>query len=79
MGRCLDISEGGLGVEIARRIAVGTHVRVHADWVSLNGAATVRHVTAVGGVFQLGLELKQPLSPEVLAAIVAPGPKGDES
>ncbi len=79
MGRCLDISEGGLGVEIARRIAVGTQVRVHADWVSLDGAATVRHIAPGGGVFQLGLQLKQPLSPEVLATIVAPGPAGGES
>jgi hypothetical protein len=56
MGRCLDISVGGLGVEVAKRIHVGTSVRVRADC----------------GVFQLGLELKQPLPPEVLAKVVTP-------
>jgi hypothetical protein len=76
MGRCLDISEGGLGVEVASRISVGTEVRVHADWITLDGAATVRHITRAGGVFQLGLELKRPLPPEALAMVVAPGPKG---
>jgi hypothetical protein len=79
MGRCLDISEGGLGVEVARRISVGTEVRVRADWITLDGAATVRHITQGGGVFQLGLELKRPLPPEALATVVAPGPKGGQS
>jgi hypothetical protein len=71
MGRCLDISEGGLGVEVARRIFVGTEVRVQADWVILDGVATVRHSRELGGVFHLGLQLKQPLRPEILAELVA--------
>ncbi len=43
MGRCLNVSAGGLGIEVAKRIPVGTEVRVRADWVKLDGAATVRH------------------------------------
>jgi hypothetical protein len=70
MGRCLDISVGGLGVEVAKRIPVGTEVRVRADWVNLDGAATVRHIRERGGVFHTGLELKRPLSPEVLAKVI---------
>jgi len=72
MGRCLDISISGLGVEVAKRIPVGTEVRVRADWVSLDGAAMVRRVREGGGAFQMGLELKRPLSPEVLATVVTP-------
>jgi hypothetical protein len=79
MGRCLDISVGGLGVEVARRIAVNTVVKVRAGWVSLDGPATVRHIMQVGGVFQLGLELKHPLPPEVLAKLVASNPEAGES
>jgi PilZ domain len=72
MGRCLDISEGGLGVEVARRISVGTEVRVRADWVKLDGVATIRHSRERGGVFHVGLQLKQPLLPEILAKVVTP-------
>ncbi len=61
MGKCLDISVGGLGVEVAKRIPVGTEVRVRADWVNLDGVATVRHIRERGGVFHTGLELKRPL------------------
>jgi hypothetical protein len=74
MGRCLDISVGGLGVEVAKRIRVGTEVRVRADWVNLDGAATVRHSREQGGVFHIGLELTRPLPPEVLAKVVTPDP-----
>jgi hypothetical protein len=74
MGRCLDISEGGLGVQVARRISVGTEVRIRADWVNLDGEATIRHIRRGGGVFQLGLELKQRLAPEFLAKLVASAP-----
>jgi hypothetical protein len=73
MGRCLDISVGGLGVEVARRISVGTEVRVRADWVKLDGIATIRHSRERGGVFHLGLELKRPLPPEALANMNTPG------
>ena len=76
MGRCLDISVTGLGVEVARRIFVGTEVRVRADWMNLDGIATVRHSRERGGVFQIGLELKRPLSPEILAKVIPPDQDG---
>jgi PilZ domain len=69
MGRCLDISVTGLGVEVAKRIPVGTEVRVRIDWLNLDGAATVRHIREGGGVFNIGLELKQALPPEALAKL----------
>jgi PilZ domain len=72
MGRCVDISEGGLAVLLSKRIFVGTQVRVRADWVKLDGPATVRHSREVGGVFQLGLQFKRPLSPEILATVIVP-------
>jgi hypothetical protein len=79
MGRCLDISEGGLGVEIASRISVDTVVTVRAEWANLDSTATVRHITQRVGVFQLGLELKQPLPPEVVKKLVAPGSEENKS
>ena len=67
MGKCVDISMGGLGVEVALRIPVGTEVKVRAEWVNLDGSATVRRASRRGAVFQIGLQLKHPLDPDVLA------------
>jgi hypothetical protein len=72
MGRSFDISEHGLGVEIAIRISVDSVVTVRAEWAQLDNTAIVRRIVPRGGVFQLGLELKQPLAPEVLAQLVDP-------
>jgi len=73
MGRCFDISEKGVGVEIANLISVGTEVSVRAEWANLNTAATVRHIARRGGALQLGLELKQPIPPEFLAKLSLAG------
>jgi len=73
MGKCFDISANGLGVEMTSRISVGTKVTVRAEWAHLNSSATVRHIAQKGGVFHLGLELKQPFAPEFLAGLVLPG------
>jgi hypothetical protein len=32
----------------------------------------VRHSRETGGVFQLGLQFKRPLSPEILAQVITP-------
>jgi hypothetical protein len=50
---------------------VGTEVKVHADWIDLNGKAVVRRITPGGGVFQLGLELDTPLPGAALMKILA--------
>jgi hypothetical protein len=75
MGKCLDISVSGLGVQVARRISINTEVRVRADWMTLDGAAIVRHVQERGGVFQIGLQMQQPLRPETLEQLVGLGPE----
>jgi hypothetical protein len=75
MGRCLDISEGGLGIEIANQISVDTEVTVRAEWANLDSTATVRYAQTENGVWHLGLELKQPLTPEVIAEVAAPSPQ----
>jgi hypothetical protein len=66
LGRCLDVSEQGLGLELSARIPVGSFVRVRAYRLNLDGSATVRHVTRRPGGYGLGLELSQPLDPDVL-------------
>lgn len=79
IGRCLDISEGGLGIEIATRISVNTEVTVRAEWANLDSTATVRHLAQRAGVFHLGLELKQRFPPEVVTKLVAQGSNEDKS
>jgi len=70
MGRCLDISAGGVGVELVRRIPTHTEVRVRTGWLDLDCAATVRHIADRGGVFHVGLQWKQPLRADILAGLV---------
>jgi len=69
LGRCLDVSEQGLGLELSARIPVGSFVRVRAYRLNLDGSATVRHVTRRPGGYGLGLELSQPLEPDVLSEL----------
>jgi len=66
LGRCLDVSEHGLGLELSARIPVGSFVKVRAYKLNLDGSATVRHVSRRPGGYGLGLELSQPLDPDVL-------------
>ena len=43
LGRCLDISEQGVGLTLHKRIPVGSFVKVQADSLSLDCSAIVRH------------------------------------
>jgi PilZ domain-containing protein len=68
-GKCLDISQGGLHVEITQEIPVGTRVMLSVEKLKLTGPAVVKHVARRGGKFDLGLELSQALHEQTLAAI----------
>ncbi len=70
LGRCIDVSERGVGFVLPARIPVGSFVRVKAFALNLDGSAMVRHVTRRDGVYMMGLELSTPLNSDVLAELV---------
>jgi len=72
LGRCLDVSERGLGLHLSTRIPVGSFVRVKAYRLKLDGSATVRRVLREAGGYILGLELSEPMDSDVLADLSAP-------
>lgn len=54
--RCLDASEGGLRLELLKKIEAGSYVNVKAEKYKLNASARVRNVTARGLRYRVGLE-----------------------
>ena len=58
-GKCVDISEAGLRIEIPEKVRPGTVIQVASERIKLAGAATVKHASHRGGKCQLGLELTQ--------------------
>ena len=70
LGKCVDVSERGLGFMLPARIPVGSFVKVKAFALNLDGSATVRHVARRDGIYVMGLELSTPLDANVLAELV---------
>jgi len=70
LGKCIDVSERGVGFELPTRIPVGSSVGVKVYALNLDGSATVRHVARRAGGYVLGLELSTPLDSDVLAELV---------
>ena len=71
LGRCLDVSEQGLGLALHKRIPVGSFVKVKAESLNVDCSAIVRHAALRAGRYVLGLELSRPLDPDVLEALMA--------
>ncbi len=71
LGKCIDVSERGLGFMLPARIPVGSFVRVKAFALNLDGSAMVRHVSRRDGVYIMGLELSTPVAADVLAELSA--------
>ncbi len=69
LGRCLDVSERGMGLALSARIPVGSFVRVRAYKLNLDCSATVRHVAQQPGGYGLGLELSVAVDADVLAEL----------
>ena len=55
--RCLDISVGGLCLEIGEPIPERTSLGLRADQIDFIGKAAVRHIQRQGAKYNLGLEL----------------------
>lgn len=77
LGKCLDVSERGVGLELSSRIAVGSFVKVRAYGLNLEGSAFVRHVSRQAGKYILGLELSAPLDSDVLEDPCASGAEAE--
>ena len=55
-GRCLDVSAGGLMMELPDPIDVSEHIRFRVDHVDLAGTASVRYCNCVGRNYVIGVE-----------------------
>ena len=66
---CLDVSEGGLRIEVPERIPVSSRISLRADRINLQGSATVKHIARRGSKYILGLNLSQALRDQALAVI----------
>jgi hypothetical protein len=71
-GKCIDISETGMRMEVPVPVPLRTTVAVRAEKIRLNGSATVRHVARYGSKYILGIEMSQILQEQTLAAIREP-------
>jgi hypothetical protein len=64
-GRCVDLSEDGLLLELPVSMQVRTVVTLRFDRIQLAGTASVRHIRRAGMKFLAGLELSQHLKQQV--------------
>jgi|SRR5579863_6614398 len=71
-GKCIDVSENGLRVEVPTRIEPGTRIFLNAERIKLSGAAAVKHVERSGARYILGLELSEKAQEKTLAALAEP-------
>jgi hypothetical protein len=67
--RCIDISEDGMRIEVARPVRPGTCILLSAERLKLSGAASVKHMDRSGGKYLLGLNLTQAMAPGKLAEL----------
>jgi PilZ domain len=56
LGRCVDMSAGGLKMELPDPILVGTPISFHVLQTNLAGKASVRHCTRTGSKYFIGVE-----------------------
>src|ERR1035438_2973321 len=57
-GKCLDVSEAGIRVEVPEPIPARTNVMLRAEQLNLTGSAIVKHVARQGLNYFLGLDRK---------------------
>lgn len=71
-GKCIDVSEGGLRLELPVAVPPGTGISLRAERMSISGSARVRHMTRYGGKYLVGVELGQALHEQALAFLRDP-------
>lgn len=72
MGKCVELSESGIRVEVPVNISVRTSLTLNAERIKLAGSASVRHVARHGAKYILGLELSQSMTEKVVVALREP-------
>ena len=56
VGRCLDVSESGMRVEVAETVRPRTYVSFRMEKAAFQGTGSVRYCRRVGMKYHLGLE-----------------------
>ena len=69
IGRCVDISEDGLRIEVHQPLKRGASIQLAAERIKLAGAATVKHSVQRGSRHLLGLELSHAVLCKTIAEI----------
>jgi hypothetical protein len=68
-GKCIDLSENGLRIELPVSIPSRTRVQLTTDRIGLTGSASVKNVERFGAKFIIGLELTETLPNKVREAL----------
>ena len=55
-GRCLDVSKGGLKMELLQPIEIGASIRFYVVHSNIAGAGSVRYCHAAGSRYVIGVE-----------------------
>ena len=55
-GRCLDVSKGGLKMELPDSIAVFERIKFRVEHADLAGTASVRHCSRVNANYVIGVK-----------------------
>jgi len=69
--KCVDVSEGGMRVEVPAPLKVGTRLSLNAERINISGAATVKHVQHHGARYIVGVALSTPAGEKTLAAALS--------
>jgi hypothetical protein len=69
LGKCLDISENGLRVELQESIPVRTRVAFRIERIDESGSGSVRHATRRNMKVVLGISLSHPLTKQILESL----------
>lgn len=68
-GRCVDVSEGGLKLEVPVPVPLRTSIIMRSEKIQLSGSATVRHIARYGSKYILGIEMSQKLQEKTFASL----------
>ena len=60
-GKYVDVSQGGVRLEIPVPIPAGVVVQLRSESIKISGSARVRHVSRFGARHVIGIELLRPL------------------
>jgi hypothetical protein len=71
IARCVDLSEEGMRIEVARAVRPGTRLQIAAENIKFTGSASVRRSDRHGSKFMLGLQLTQAMLAGKIAEIEA--------